>query len=264
MLDDADVYGIATSRYYDRVYEPLRGPVQDAAFYRKLAHEAQGPVLELGCGTGRLLLAIAAEGIPCTGLDVSPRMLDALRRKQPPQTLRLVCAPMQDFELGSDRFMLIFAGFRGFQHLYTVEAQLACLDCVRRHLAPGGCFAFDVFAPDLDRLRQGHVEEEDARFELDGEEIVRYSAVDYDLAHQMMQVRMRYERRQDGEVIDNEIVEMRMRYFFRYELEHLLARAGFDDVRIYAGFDDRPFDYVSGEMVVLARATEAVRIERAA
>jgi hypothetical protein len=57
---------------------------------------------------------------------------------------------------------------------------------------------------------------------------------------------------------------MRMRYFFRYELEHLLARAGFDDVRIYGGFDDRPFDYVSGEMVVVARATEAERIERAA
>ncbi len=64
---------------------------------------------------------------------------------------------------------------------------------------------------------------------------------------------MRYERRQGGQVIDNELVEMRMRYFFRYELEHLLVRAGFEEVEIYGGFDGRPYDYVSGEMVVVAR-----------
>ncbi len=253
MMDDADIYGTTTSRYYDRVYELLRDPSGDLEFYRKLARDAQGPVLELGCGTGRALLAIAVEGIPCTGLDASPRMLDALRRKQPPPTLRLVCAAMQNFDLGLDRFRLIFAGFRVFQHLYTVEEQLDCLACVRRHLAPGGRFAFDVFAPQLDRIRLlREPEREDVRFEQDDEEIVRYTAVDFDHAQQLMKVRMRYERNQAGEVIDNEIVEMRMRYFFRYELEHLLVRAGFEDVQIYGGFDLRPYDYVSGETLVIA------------
>ncbi len=254
MLDDADTYGTATSRYYDGAYELIRDPSGDVAFYRKLAHEAQGPVLELGCGTGRILLAIAVDGIPCTGLDASPRMLDALRRKEAPSTLRLVCAPMQDFDLGPDRFKLIFAGFRVFQHLYTVEDQLACLACVRRHLAPGGSFAFDVFAPNLDRVRRTREpEREDVRFEQDGEQIVRYTAVDFDHVHQLMRLRMRYERSQGGEVIDNEIVEMRMRYFFRYEIEHLLARAGFDEVQILGGFDGRPYDYTSGETIVVAR-----------
>ncbi len=90
MLDDADIYGTATSRYYDGAYEQIRNPSGDVAFYRKLAHEAQGPVLELGCGTGRILLAIAMDGIPCTGLDASPLMLDALRRKEATTTLGLV------------------------------------------------------------------------------------------------------------------------------------------------------------------------------
>ena len=253
MLDDADIYGTTTSRYYDRVYEQIRDASGDIEFYRKLASEAHGPVLELGCGTGRALLAIAAEGTPCTGLEASPRMLDALRRKEPPPTLRLVCAAMQNFDLGPDRFALIFAGFRVFQHLYTVEEQLDCLACVRRHLAPGGRFAFDVFAPQLDRIRLvREPEREDVRFEQDDEEIVRYTAVDFDHTQQLMKLRMRYERSQAGEVIDNEIVEMRMRYFFRYELEHLLARAGFEDVQIHGGFDGRPFDYVSGETIVIA------------
>ena len=67
MMDDADIYGTTTSRYYDRVYELLRDPSGDLEFYRKLARDAQGPVLELGCGTGRALLAIAVEGIPSSG-----------------------------------------------------------------------------------------------------------------------------------------------------------------------------------------------------
>jgi len=251
---DADVYGTTTSRYYDRVYEQIRDPSGDVEFYRKLARDAHGPVLELGCGTGRALLAIAREGIPCTGLDASPRMLNELRRKEPPQTLRLVCAAMQNFDLGADCFPLIFACFRVFQHLYTVEEQLDCLACVRRHLAPGGCFAFDVFAPQLDRIRLlREPEREDVRFEQDGEETVRYTAVDFDHAQQLMKIRMRYERSEAGEVINNEIVEMRMRYFFRYELEHLLIRAGFKDVQIYGGFDGRPYDYASGETIVVAR-----------
>ena len=176
MLEDADVYGHVTSRFYDAVYERLRAGRGDIEFYLDLARRAGGPVLELGCGTGRVLLPIASEGIPCTGLDVSPRMLEALRRKDAPPTLRLACAPMQDFDLGEVRFMLIYAAFRVFQHLYTEEDQLACLSCVRRHLAPGGSFAFDVFSPLAERTRLAHEpESEDARFEDGDETIVRYT-----------------------------------------------------------------------------------------
>jgi SAM-dependent methyltransferase len=250
---DLDEYDATTSRYYDAAYASLRGGVPDVEFYRELALEARGPVLELGCGTGRVLLPIAAEGIPCTGLDASPRMLDALRRKPHPPTLRLVCAPMQDFDLGGDRFALIFSAFRAFQHLCTVEEQLACLACVRRHLAPAGTFAFDVFGPKLDLMAaKERPEAEQVRFEYEGEEIVRYDSVKHDHAAQVIHVEMRYERHAGGRVVGEERVRFRMRYFFRYELEHLLARAGFEEVQIYGGFDRRPWEYPC-EQVVVAR-----------
>ena len=67
---------------------------------------------------------------------------------------------MQSFDFGSDRFGLIFSAFRSFQHVLTVEEQLACLGAVQRHLAPGGLFAFDVFAPKLERIAR--VEEPEA------------------------------------------------------------------------------------------------------
>src|SRR5262245_58236780 len=135
---NTDEYGSVTAKYYDKTYEALRGASGDAEFYRALARECGGPVLELGCGTGRILGPIAHDGIACTGLDASAGMLAAFRRSDPPANVRLVQGRMQHFDLSPDRFQLIFAGFRAFQHLYTVDDQLACLAAVRRHLAPGG------------------------------------------------------------------------------------------------------------------------------
>ena len=249
-----DLYGEVTARYYDRAYAHLRDPSGDLDFYLGLAREAGGPVLELGCGTGRTLLPIAQAGIPCTGLDASPAMLAALHRKNPPPTVRLVQAPMESFDLQDDRFALIFSAFRAFQHLVTLEQQLQCLECARRHLAPGGLLAFDVFTPRLDRIAVVEEEErEDARFEQDGEVVVRHTSVQRDLTQQVMQVCMRYERHRDGSVVGEDRVEFSMRYFFRYELEHLLTRAGFSDVSFLGNFDGRPYSYHAGETICLAR-----------
>ena len=197
-------------------------------------------MLELGCGTGRVLLEIAALGFPCTGLDASQHMLARLRAKSTPPT-RLVRAPMQSFDLAGERFGLIYSAFRAFQHLYTVEDQLACLACVRRHLAPGGRLAFDVFAPRLARMALlEEPEAADLRFTHEGEDVVRYATVTRDPPRSSLTVRFRYERSRDGKVIGNEHASFRMRWFWRYELEHLLARAGFDDVEIHGDFERRP------------------------
>ena len=248
-------YGAVAGPYYDLTYAALRDPSGDREFYRALAREARGAVLELGCGSGRVLLGIAREGIPCTGLDASEEMLAVLRGKNPPPNLHLVLGRMQSFDLGPERFALIFSAFRAFQHLYTVEDQLACLARVRRHLLPGGLFAFDVFAPRLERVAvSNEPEAEDARFENEGEEVVRYASARRDRAAQMMEITHRYERRRDGRVVEERTFRSRLRYFFRYELEHLLARSGFTDLEFFGGFGRRRYDYVSGETVVLARA----------
>ncbi len=251
---DDDPYGGVTAAYYDAAYAVLRAPARDVAFYSELARASGGPVLELACGTGRVLLEIAKQGIACAGVDLSPGMLAKLRAKGAPPSLRLVQAPMQRFDLGSDRFALIYSAFRGFQHLYSVEDQLACLACVRRHLAPGGAFAFDVFNPRLDRM--GASERPEAvgvRFDLDGEEVVRYERSQLDSGKQLIRVGMRYERRRAGGELASEEVEFQMRWFYRYEVEHLLARAGFREVAIYGDFAKQPFRADSPEIVAVAR-----------
>ncbi len=253
-----DGYGRTTARFYDGAYAGLRADSGDAAWYAGLARQAGGPVLELGVGTGRVLLPIARElepeGVGCVGLDRSPSMLAALAAKDLPGNLRLVEAAMQDFDLG-DRFALIFSAFRAFQHLDAVEDQLGCLDRVRRHLMPGGAFAFDVFVPSLERTAiVEEPEAEDARFEEAGQEVVRFTSVRRELDRQLIHVRMRYERRRDGHVVGEDVVEFDMRYFFRFELEHLLARAGFADVALYGDFEGTPFGPDAREFVVVARA----------
>src|SRR5262245_15801981 len=250
-----DEYGRATARFYDAAY--ARAPHldgRDVRFYRELARETGGPVLELGCGTGRVLLEIARDGVPCTGLDASRQMLARLAEKSTFPGPRPVHAPMQRFEIPGQPFSLIFSAFRAFQHLYDVEDQLGCLACVRRHLAPGGRLAFDVFAPDPARTAlPEEPEQEDLRFAQDGEEVVRHAHVRRDPAQQLLSVRFRYERFREGRVVGNERASFRLRWFWRFELEHLLARAGFAEVAIFGDFDRRPVGAGTPAFVVVAR-----------
>jgi SAM-dependent methyltransferase len=256
-MANVDRYAGPAVTHYDATYTLVRDPSGDAAFYRALAAEAGGPVCELGCGTGRVLLPIALDGVACTGVDASPAMLAALRAKAPPPNLRLVEAAMQTFDLGDDRFALIFAAFRVFQHLYTIDDQLACLARVRRHLARGGRLAFDVFHPRYDLLAGPRPDVEDARFHDGDDEVVRSASFTPDRAAQILHVTMRYERRRSGVLVrDDERETFRMRWFFRWELEHLLARAGFAIEALYGAFDRTPFGSDSPEIIVVARPSD--------
>jgi SAM-dependent methyltransferase len=249
-----DAYDRTIALAYDPEYSVIRDPVGDRAFYAELAREAGGPVLELGCGTGRVLLPIAREGIAAVGLDASAAMLDVLRSKDPPPNLTLVQGTMTDFDLGAGRFPLVFSAFRPFQHLCSIEEQLATLACVRRHLAPGGIFAFDVFAPSYAACAVAEEPEQgDARVLYGDVELRRYATVRRDLVTQMIHVRFRHERWRGETLLSEEASEVHMRWFHRFELEHLLARAGFVIAAMYGGFDRRPYDAV-GEMIILAKA----------
>jgi SAM-dependent methyltransferase len=244
----------STARYYDGAYGavPTLGP--DAAFYKSMALECGGPVLELGCGTGRVLLPIATQGIACAGVDASPAMLEEFRCKPGAWAVTLACARMESFDLPGRNFRLIYSAFRAFQHLDTVEQQLACLARVRAHLAPGGRLAFDVFNPRLDILaRETDPEEIDLTFQVDGREVKRFATVRRDRVRQVIDVTMRYvEERAAGATLET-TVAFTMRWFWRYELEHLLHRAGFADVEIYGDFDRSPVGPGSPAFVVVAR-----------
>ena len=108
-----------------------------------------GPVLELGVGTGRLALPLAARGLAVTGLDASPAMLERLRAKPGADRLTLVecdmAAPLPEMADGS--FAVVLVGFNTFFNLTTADAQASCVAAVARLLRPGGRFVVEAFVP---------------------------------------------------------------------------------------------------------------------
>jgi ubiquinone/menaquinone biosynthesis C-methylase UbiE len=250
-MSPIDGYESIIARHYDELYAVMRNPSGDIAFYRELARACGGPVLELGCGTGRTLLPIAEAGIDCVGVDASPAMLAVLRQKSPPPNLELVEAHMERLALPDRRFRLVTCPFRAFSHLLDVESQLAALATVRRHLEPGGTFALDVFDPKLAQIARPEDPEHLAvTFHDTGREVQRWDTVRRDPTRQVMTIGFRFASAAP-ELCS--VGEIQMRWFYRFELEHLLARAGFRDLQFFGGFDRRPWA-AGGETIALARA----------
>lgn len=140
------------ARLYDLMF-PGGGPAVD--FFRAEADRQGGSVLELGCGTGHKLIPIASDGHPCVGLDSSSDMLAEAQRKA---TLRGVSVDwtqgdMRAFDLGGT-FDFVFVTANSLLHLHEVEDLVGCFRSVRRHLAPGARFVFDVFNPSVRLLAE--------------------------------------------------------------------------------------------------------------
>ncbi len=239
------------AEFYDHI--PLYRDRADAGFYLAQAKAAGGPVLELGCGTGRILAQTARAGIPVVGLDASPGMLGLCRRRLAQEGLRadLACGDMRRFAFGR-AFTLVTIPFRPFQHLLEVEDQMACLASIREHLAPNGRLVFDVFNPDLKLLASDSAEPVlEFEFELpDGRKAARsFRQLAHHRDRQVKDLEFLFEvRRPDGSREDFRAT-ISMRYFFRYELEHLLARCGFHVEHLYGDFDGRA---EGGELIFVA------------
>src|SRR5262249_16400485 len=142
----------SAAEFYDHVV-PYRER-GDIDFYVNEAQKSGGPLLEIGCGTGRVRVPIAAAGVEAVGLELSSRMLLLCREKlalEPPDVrcrVELIQGDMRQFDLGR-QFPLITIPFRPLQLLVTVDDQLSCLETVRRHLVTGGKLILDVFNPSL-------------------------------------------------------------------------------------------------------------------
>jgi SAM-dependent methyltransferase len=238
----------------------------DVAFFVEAAREAGSPVLELGCGTGRVLIPTARAGIDIIGLDMSPSMLGECRRRlldEPAATqarVQLVQGDMRQFDL-ERKFTLVTLPFRPFQHLVTVEEQLSCLAGISRHLAPGGTLILDLFNPSLDALANRPVGQEVAEgpdFSMpDGRRVSRsHRIVSHDRAAQVNEVELIYDVLHPDARRERLVHAFRMRYLFRFEAEHLLGRAGFEVVHLYSGYDRSPYGMnYPGELIFVARKT---------
>ena len=226
-------------------------------FYNKLARGAGGPILDLACGTGRVMLPLLKEGMDVDGVDLFEGMLTRLKAKATALGLRptVYQADMSAFQTGR-RYGLIIVPFNAFVHNLTTDAQMACLTCCREHLLPGGLLAFDTFFPGVgvivatENTRVLELETSDPKT---GLPIRLWDNRRFDrvLQHQHSMVEMEF-LDAEGTVIDLHASQTTTRWIYLGEMELLLRVAGFDRWEISGDFDGNPLLKETDAMIVKA------------
>ncbi len=240
------------ARFYDLIYHKVRDSV-DNKFYLKKFRETDGRILEVGVGTGRLFTEALNHGADIYGIDISEAMIKvALNKISSKEKKRISLQNITDFKFNR-KFKLIAAPFRVFMHLLSIKEQIAALNNVYEHLSPGGLFIFDVFVPDLKALLTGldNVMDFESEYE-PGNKVKRIVSTKPDLINQIINITFRFEWN-DGESAYSREWKSQMRYFFRFELEHLVERSKFRYFRILGDFEENEPGPDSKEFIVICK-----------
>jgi SAM-dependent methyltransferase len=244
IFDDGDVYDLL-----------LKDFPYGLDFYVGLAREASGPVLDIACGTGRILLPCLQAGVDIEGLDLFEPMLKTLRAKAAALGLtpRLHQSDMSDFALPR-LFALVMIPFNAFIHNMTQEAQIRCLRLCREHLLPGGRLTFDTFFPSVQVVGTPpgtRVLEAEMKHPQTGLPMRLYDTRTFDRVAQVQHSLNEIEfLAADGSVERVHRSEVSSRYIYKQEMALLLRAAGFARWEIWGGLDGRPLRRETDEMVV--------------
>jgi SAM-dependent methyltransferase len=241
--------------FYDHpeLYDALLPADGHVPFYAALARQQGGAVLELACGTGQLAVPIATQGLSVVGLDQSRAMLAAAERRAAAAGVvaEFVHGDMRDFTLGRE-FSLIFVARNSLLHLLTTDDLLATFAAVKRHVAPGGIFAFDVFNPSVRLLARPpgqRVPVMEVNTEPFGKLTVEQTG-GYDAATQVTHATW-YISTPDR--ADAWVVPLTLRNIFPQELPLLLSAAGFELVTRFGEVSREPFGSASRIQLCVCR-----------
>jgi SAM-dependent methyltransferase len=239
----------------------LDGP--ELPFYTELARETGGPALDLACGTGFLTIPLAELGLSVTGVDLAPEMLDLARSKAAALSLpiRWVLADCRTLDLGaSEQFLLVTLTGNAFQEFRTRADQEGLLGVVRRHIAPGGLFAFETRFPRASELLtpeslSGGWSEETVwrQFEDEQGRTVTVSTLQrHDAVLQTVEYVVHRRWQADGRA---EVVTERalLRLVYPQEMEALLHYNGFAIRDAYGDWDRQPLTGDSPRMIYVCQ-----------
>ncbi len=255
MTDPFDIY----ARYYDPDLGELDADLQ---IYEQFAARCGSPILELGCGTGRVLLPLARQGYRITGIDASAAMLERARAKIAAEELidrvTLIEQEMCDLEL-EERFNMAFAALNSFSHLHTTDEQLHALARIRQHLHRGGLLILDMFNPDMGRLLDAHGQVALAKVMTEPNTshcLMRFYSEEVDLAQQIIHTTYIVDEMDAEGNVQRTLFPFSLRYVFRYELELLLRHAGFELEAVYGSYALDEFSGDSEKMIAVARRAQ--------
>jgi SAM-dependent methyltransferase len=214
----------------------LRERKDDVDYYSSTFRGFGGRILELACGTGRLLLPIAGSGVTIEGLDSSRDMLNVLQRKAEKLGLKEIKVHnlrMENFDLAA-RYDAVFVASGSFQLLTSKEDALNSLRCVRRCLSDTGFFLTDIFLPWTDiaeRKRDYYVVTRDA-IRQDGSRSIVLERFNTNISEQIKHGIYRYEFYSQRQLIACILDDLSIRWYWKDEFSNLLSEAGFSKVEI--------------------------------
>jgi SAM-dependent methyltransferase len=232
-------------------YDALNPPEAHYPFYLALAGTEPKAILDMGCGTGRLAVALAERGHRVIGADPSTGMMQVARGRTGAKRVHWVDSDAASLALEA-RFDLIIMTGHVFQVFLADDDVRACLGNLRRHLAPGGTLAFETRNPQVEEWREWIPAL--TREVLDVPEVgrveIHYDIAKADSAFVTFETHFRFAP--DSIVADVAVAATTLRYMSQAELTAFLANAGFTTLAWFGDWDRAPVTASSPEIIVLA------------
>jgi ubiquinone/menaquinone biosynthesis C-methylase UbiE len=245
--------------FYDLEFDSFDA---DVDLYLGYASLVGGPILELGCGTGRLLAPLSETGLPVTGIDPSVAMLERARVRLQSiggaTGITLQQGDMRDLSaFPRSGFRLVIVAINSFLHLETVQDQIETLRQVLNVLDRDGLLVLDLFNPAPDTLaRMDDRYTFDAHWATDsGSSVERYSYRQLDSASQIVTTTLFYDTISESGIVHRRTASYTMRYIHRFELELLLTLAGFEIEGIYGSYSLDALEHDSEHLIAVAHRT---------
>jgi len=248
------------ARFYDAENAEM---TEDLALYSALLAEHGGPLLDAGCGTGRVMLHLAAEGARVVGIDRSPAMLERSRRKLASQPhlkrrVTLVEGDVLDATLPGP-FKLILMTYNGFLQFTTQAGQLAALRRFAALLADDGLLVLD-----LPNAGEAFAAQDDGTLVLErtftepesGHLVMQQSVSALDRVTQRLHITWIYDEILDDGTVQRTLAPLVLRYILPGEMDLMLAAAGLRRVQYFGEYDQEPFVDGCSRMIVLAAKAE--------
>ena len=243
------------------LYDVFRGgdELDEIGFYSNVVAEKGGNCLDLGCGTGRVLIPLAEQGIDITGLDSSQFMVEECRSRTAAAGLsaEIVRDDMRAFDLGR-KFDLVIVPGASFQLFDERGDAVSALERARAHLLPDGLMVMSLFMPYYEIINEAldgvwRLEKDEA-IGNDGERALCHVCAELDRCEQIMDMRHRFEViERAGITVKSEMKHSRLRWYGKYEIELLLTSVGFQSVEIIGDFGEEEVGDGHAAMAVFAK-----------
>jgi SAM-dependent methyltransferase len=227
----------------------------DLEMYTAFARRTGSPVLDLGCGSGRVAVPLAVAGFEVRGIDASDALLAIAHGKARDKSVKVDLRRDDMRRFSTDQsYALVLCSLDTFLHLESLEDQIDTLQAVHAALRPGGTFVVDLFHPVLERLaaRDGVLRFQGAFAGPGGTTVTHLVAWDVDPAAQTILATHLYDLATPEGALQRRTATMRLRYVHRFELEHALRSVGFRQIELYGDPGLGPFEADSERMIFAA------------